>query len=229
MIEQAAEITGLPHFVVKQILDYVNDAENLPHVLIARSNRGLPVADNRIEYIAFDSSKTPEQIAEAIGAGEPTRRGIREVLEKGARVWVIVGPNGFMVGRRRQRANDAGHSTGLGTSTPPITELQAKTLTDAACNQAVQLFAEDGLRTEDLTFYFVLIRADGDATLATEGDYRLKHNDGYTSLLGVIGNCGDLMQWAALNRDLPQANEIMSEMTEHLAYKLSPEKLYISM
>jgi hypothetical protein len=106
MIKNVAEGTGLPESVVERIFEHVNDTGDLPHVLVARSNRGVAVPDNRVEYISFESSKTPKQIAVAIGAGETTCRGIREVLERGAGAWVIAGPNGFTVGGEKKGGCD---------------------------------------------------------------------------------------------------------------------------
>jgi hypothetical protein len=228
MIKVVAEGTGLRECVLEQIFEYVNNLGDLPPVLVASSNRGLAVPDNHIEYISFDFSKTPEQIAEAIGAGETTCRGIREVLEKGASVWVIAGPNGFTVGGKQKRVGEMDRA-GIEAKRSQINQLQAKAITDAACQQAVELFSRDGLNTESLTFYFVLVRADGAATVAGVGNYHLKHNAGYTSLLGVISNRGDLMQWAVLNGGGPEAKDIMSELTAELAHRLSPDKMYIPM
>jgi hypothetical protein len=228
MIKEIAEGTGLPEFVLEQIFEYVKDLGDPPPVLVASSNRGLTVPDNHIEYISFDFSTTPEQIADAIGAGETTCRGIREVLKKGASVWVIAGPSGFTVGGKQKRVGEMDRA-GIDATRSQINQLQAKAITDAACQQSVELFGRDGLNTESLTFYFVLVRADGAATVAGVENYHLKHNAGYTSLLGVISNREDLMQWAVLNGGGPEAREIMSEMTAELARKLSPDKIYIPM
>jgi hypothetical protein len=110
IVESTAKAVGLPEHVAREIHTYI-DTHDIPHVLVARSNRGHCVHDNQVEYRHFDSAESPEEIAEAIGAGEVTCRGIQEVLEKGDNVLVIAGPDGFLVGGiprpEREAPNDS--------------------------------------------------------------------------------------------------------------------------
>lgn len=99
-VEVAAAVTGLSEYAIERIFDHIVD-HDIPHVLVAHLDRGPASTGDYARYLSFDASKTPEQIAEAIGAGQKTAQGIREVLRKGCVAWVIVGPEGFMVGGRR--------------------------------------------------------------------------------------------------------------------------------